>query len=54
MLLDVEFRPRELIVFSFRSGQQLINRLDFLFEVHRQVVLYKDAEPKVTKKIFVF
>ena len=24
-----------------------------LFEFHRQVVLYKDAEPKVTKKIFV-
>ena len=30
------------------------SRLDFLFEVHRQVVLYKDAEPNVTKKIFVF
>ena len=54
MLLDAEFRSRELVVFSFRSSQQLRNRLDFQFEVHRQAVLYKDAEPKVTKKILSF
>ena len=40
--------------FSFRSLQQLRNKLDFLFEVHTQVVLYKDAEPKVTKNILSF
>ena len=38
----------------FRSSTELSNGLGFLFEVHRQVVLYKDAELKVTKKIFVF
>ena len=54
MLLDVELRSRELVVVSFRSWQQLRNKLDFLFEIHKQVVLYKDAEPKVTKKTFVF
>ena len=53
-LLDVELRSREVLVFFVRSLQQPRNRLDSLFEVHRQVVLHKDTESKVTKKIFVF
>ena len=54
MFLDVDLQSRELVVFSFRYWQQLRDRLHFLFEVHMQVVLYKDAKPKVTKKICDF
>ena len=54
MFMDVDLQSRELIVFSFRFWQQMRDRLHFLFEVHRQVVLYKDAESKVTKKIYDF
>ena len=49
MILDVELRSRELIVFFV---QQLRKRPDFLFDVHRQVVSYKDAAAKSDQENF--
>ena len=49
MFLDVDFRSRERSFFvPFLTATESLN---FLFEVHRQVVFYKDAEPNVTQKI---
>ena len=55
MLLDVDCFDRENWSF-FRSvpDSKYRDRLDFLFEIHRHVFLYKDADSKMTKKIFVF
>ena len=51
MFLDVDLRSRELVI--FRSVPGSTDRLDSLFEVHMQVVFHKDAEPEMTKKIFL-
>ena len=52
MLLDVELPSRELVVFFVPFLTATEKQAGLPFEVHRQIALYKDADPKVTKKIY--
>ena len=52
MFMDVDLQSRELVVFFVPFPTA--NARQATLPVHRQVVLYKDAESKVTKKIYDF